>query len=164
SLALTVGTRTVVVKHIDRAITPGDAFLWLPAERIALIADLLINPMTYGLFCYPTGWIRSLEAIDAMDPAVIVPGHGAPMRDKVRLRATIDLLKREREMATSLKGQGKSVADTKTAILADSTVLALRETLTGGNVAFRGAFQTYLVDWVVPRIYQELDGTLDDSI
>ena len=86
------------------------------------------------------------------------------MRDKVRLTATIALLKRERTLATALKAQGKSVADATLAILADAEVLALRETLTGGNVAYREPFQTYLVDWVVPRIYQEIDGTLDDSI
>ena len=164
SLTLSLGSRTVQVLHVDRAITPGDAFLWLPDERIAITADLLLKPATFGLFCYPSGWIRTLERLDGMDPAVIVPGHGAPMRDKVVLRATIDLLRREREMATLLKAQGKSGADAKTAILADSTILALRETLTGGNVAYREGFQTYLVDWVVPRIYQEIDGTLDASI
>ena len=86
----------------------------------------MINPMTYGLFCYPSGWIRTLEKLDALNPAVIVPGHGTPMRDKVRLHATIDLLKREREMTTALKAQGKNVADVTLAILSDSTVLALR--------------------------------------
>lgn len=164
SLVLTLGGRTINVMHVDRAITPGDAFLWLPAERIAITADLLLNPLTYGLFCYPSGWIRTLERLDAMDPVVIVPGHGMPMRDKVRLHATTELLKRERQMATALKAQGRSVADAKTAILADSTVLALRATLTGGDATLRAPFQTYLVDWVVPRIYQEIDGTLDDSI
>lgn len=164
SLVLTLGGRTIKVMHVDRAITPGDAFLWLPSERIAITADLVLNPLTFGLFSYPSGWIRTLETLDAMDPLVIVPGHGTPMRDKVRLRATIDLLKRERQMAAALKAQGKSVAEAKAAILADSAVLAIRERLTGGNAAVRASFQTYLIDWVVPRIYQEIDGTLDDSI
>ncbi len=164
SLPLTLGGRHITVMHVDRAITPGDAFLWLPDERILISADLLINPMTYGLFCYPSGWIRTLERLSALDPAVIVPGHGTPMRDKVRLHATIDLLKRERDLATRLKSQGRSVAEAKAAIMNDSTVLALRETLTGGTVAYREPFALYLVEWVVPRIYQEIDRALDDSI
>ena len=164
SITLDLGGRVVKVLHRDRAITPGDSYLWLRADRIALVADLLIDPMTYGLFCYPSGWIRTLERIDALDAAVIVPGHGAPMHDEVRLHATIDLLKRERNLITALKQEGKTVKEAQAAILADSIVLALRETLTGGNAAFRDAFALYLVEWVVPRIYQEIDGTLDDSI
>ena len=164
SLPLMLGGRRIVLRHVDRAITPGDTFLWLEDGKIAIVADLLINPMTYGLFCYPSGWLRTLETIDALNPAVIVPGHGTPMRDKVRLSATMQLIRREREIAAALKRDGKSVAETKAAILADSGVLALRETLTGGNVAYREPFRTYLVDWVVPRIYQEIDGTLDNSI
>ena len=164
SLTIELGGRTIKVLHHDRAITPGDAFLWLPAERMAIVADLLINPMTYGLFCYPSGWIRTLERIDALNPVVIVPGHGSPMRDGVRLHATIELLKRERTIVTALKAAGKTVPEARAAVLADSALLALRETLTGGNVAYRDPFALYLVTWVVPRIYQEIDGTLDDSI
>jgi glyoxylase-like metal-dependent hydrolase (beta-lactamase superfamily II) len=80
-----------VVRHTDRAITPGDAWLWLPDERIAVLGDLLINPITFALFCYPSAWIRTLEAIDAIDAAVLVPGHGAPMRDETLLKATMAL-------------------------------------------------------------------------
>lgn len=164
SLTLTVGSRVVKVMHVDRAITPGDAFLWLPAERIVVAGDLLLNRVTFGLFCYPSGWIKTLEAIDAMNPAVIVPGHNLPMHDKEVLRATIATLKRERDLVKTLKAQGKTVEQAKQAILADSAILALRETLAAGNPLRTNGFNVYLVDWVVPRLYQEIDGTLDDSI
>lgn len=164
SLRLTLGGRVITVMHVDRAITPGDALLWLPAERIAITGDLVLNGVTFGLFCYPSGWIRTLETIDAMNSAVIVPGHGLPMRDKAVLHATMAVLKREREIATALKAQGKTVEETKRAILTDMMILSLRETLAAGNPARVNEFNVYLVDWVVPRIYQELDGTLDDSI
>ncbi len=164
TLTLTLGGRVITVKHVDRAITPGDAMLWLPAERIAITGDLVLNGVTFGLFCYPSGWIKTLETLDAMNPTVIVPGHGPPMRDKDVLRATTAVLKREREIATALKAQGKTIEEAKRAILADMMILSLRETLAGGNPARVSEFNVYLVDWVVPRIYQEIDGTLDDSI
>ncbi len=164
SLPLTLGGRAIVVRHVDRAITPGDAFLWLPDQRIAITADLLLNPLTYGLFCYPSGWIRTLETLDAMDPAIIVPGHGTPMRDRKLLRATIALLKRERELVTQLKVEGKSILEAERAVLVDPSVVGFREILTGGNSGYRESFALYLVEWVVPRIFQEIDGTLDNSI
>ena len=164
SLTIDLGGRIVKVMHHDRAITPGDSYLWLPEGKIAIVGDLLINPMTYGLFCYPSGWIRTLEHLDALDAAVLVPGHGTPMRDEVRLHATLELLRRERTLVAVLKAAGKTVKEAAAGVLADSLVLALRETLTGGNVAYRDPFALYLVEWVVPRLYQEIDGTLDESI
>lgn len=164
SLTLHLGTRIVNLLHHDRAITPGDAFLYLPAERIVVTGDLLINPVTFALFSYPSGWIRTLERIDALDAAILVPGHGPAMRDEGLLKATLELLRRQVTLGRAAKAGGASVEHAKAAVLADSTVLALRERITGGDARRNQAFALYLVDWFVRRLYQELDGPLDDQI
>ncbi len=164
SLTLHLGERVMKVLHHDRAITPGDAFCWLPNERVLVSGDLLINPITFALFRYPTGWISTLERRAATDFAVLVPGHGEPLRDKKLLNATLALLKRERDMAREARGRGRTVEQAKSAILADPAVLQLRATITGGDAARDPAFAVYLVDWFVRRVYQELAGPLDDSI
>ena len=164
TLTLTLGMRTVQVWSPGHAITPGDAALWLPAERIAIVGDLLINPITFGLFCYPSGWIAALDHIDALNPALIVPGHGEPMQDGSLLHATRALLAREKDVASVTKAAGKSADDAKAAVLADSSVLALRSEITGGDASRNEAFALYLVEWVVKRFYQEMDGALTDSI
>lgn len=164
SLTLRLGSRVIQVLHHDRAITPGDAFLYLPAERMVVAGDLLINPLTFALFCYPAGWIATLKRLDAIDPVVIIPGHGAPFRDKTHLQATLALLQREVAIATPLKQAGRPLADAQAAVLADSTVLALRARLTGGVAAREPAFALYMVEWFLKRLYQEFDGPLDDSI
>lgn len=164
SLTLYLGNRVVKLLHHDRAITPGDTWLYLPGEKIVVLGDLLINPITFALFCYPEGWIRTLEAIDALDAAVLVPGHGAPMKDESLLKATTALLKREHAMVRELKPAGKAVDEIRAAVLADPEVLSLRASITGGVTARNDAFALYLVDWFVRRAMQELDGRLDDSI
>lgn len=164
SLTLYLGKRVIKVLHHDRAITPGDSYLYLPNERVVVAGDLLINPITFALFCYPSGWISTLDAIDALDARMIIPGHGKALTDERLLHATRALLVRERELAKELKSQGKSAADAGQAILADSTVLALRTEITGGDTSLNESFAPYLVHWFVRRVYQELDGTLDDSI
>jgi len=164
SLTIHLGKRVIRVLHYDRAITPGDALLYLPDEKIVVAGDLLINPITFALFSYPSGWIRTLEQIDALDAAVIVPGHGGPMRNETLLKATRDLLVRERALATEAKRHGQTVDQAKAAILADSTVLRLRALLTGGVAQRNEPFALYLVDWFVRRVYEEIDGTLNDSI
>jgi glyoxylase-like metal-dependent hydrolase (beta-lactamase superfamily II) len=164
SLTLYLGQRVIKVLHHARAITPGDAYLYLPKERIVVTGDLLINPITFALFCYPNGWISTLESIATLDAAVLVPGHGLPMKDKTLLNATIALLTREREMARDAKRRGRTVEQAKAAILADASVLGFRATITGGDTSRGEAFALYLVDWFVRRVYQELAGPLDDEI
>lgn len=164
SLVVHLGEREIHVLHVDRAITPGDAFLWLPKENLVVSGDLLINPITYALFCYPQGWIRTLGWIDSLSPATIVPGHGAPLRDPVLLHATRDLLVRERELGRAQKRAGVAVDQAERSILADAEILRLRSTITAADTTRNEEFGIYLVDWFVRRVYAEADGALSDSI
>ena len=164
SLIIDLGGRAVHVVNHGRAITPGDSHLWIPDARTVVAGDLLINPLTYGLFAYPSEWLASLERMEARGASTIIPGHGAPMTDGVRLRATMALLRREITLVRTLKASGKTIKESQTAVLADAEVRALRDTLAPPTDAGRGAFALYLVEWIVPRIYQEIDGTLDNSI
>jgi glyoxylase-like metal-dependent hydrolase (beta-lactamase superfamily II) len=164
SLTIHLGEREIHVLHHDRAITPGDTYLWLPKENVVVTGDLLINPITYALFCYPSGWISTLKAIDALDAATIVPGHGAVLRDETLLHDTIALLEREKEIASREKSAGHDVDVARKAVLADTKVLELRSRITGGDAQQDPAFGIYLVDWFVKRLYPEFEGTLDDLI
>lgn len=164
SLVLDLGGRRAVVRHVDRAITPGDVFLHLPDERVVVTGDLLINPITFALFCYPNGWVRTLDTIEALDATLLVPGHGEPMRDASLLRATRTLLAREHALARALMTRGVPVASAKDSVLADGEVQRLRNLITGGDAARHETFALYLVDWYVRRVYDELRGTLTDSI
>lgn len=89
TLTLHLGDREIQVRHHDRAVTPGDTFLYLPKERIVITGDLLVNPVSFALSSYPTGWLRTLEYIDGLDATLIVPGHGAPLKDKKIGRAHV---------------------------------------------------------------------------
>lgn len=164
SLTIRLGAREVRVLHVDRAITPGDAMLWLPTERVMVCGDVLINPVTFALFCYPDGWIRTLEHLDARDAAVLVPGHGAPMREESLLHATRDLLLRERTVVRAARERGRTREQAVEDVMADAEVLRLRDGITGGDAARHEAFAVYLVRWFVTRAYDEAVGPLDDRI
>lgn len=57
--------------------SPSDAILWLPAERIAFTADVVVSGghpvMAYG---NPEQWLHILDEVDQLGAATIVPGHG----------------------------------------------------------------------------------------
>jgi len=62
---------------VGPAHTAGDVIAWLPKERIVFTGDVLFRLCTPigwdGTF---DGWIAALDAIVALDPKVVVPGHG----------------------------------------------------------------------------------------
>ena len=164
SLGIHLGRREIRVMHIDRAITPGDAFLVLPAEHLAVTGDLLINPLTFALFCYPAGWLRSLAWIDSLDAAKLIPGHGAALDDETLLHTTIEVLNRERSLSLDLSSRGTPVDEAIRRVLADDGVKRLRDRLTGGDAGQNEAFGYYMGDWFIRRVVEEGRGALPDSI
>jgi len=161
-LTLHFGGREVQVLHYDRAVTPGDAFLYLPEERIVVTGDLLVNPVSFALSCYPTGWLRTLERIDALDAAVIVPGHGDVRRDRELLHATMTVFRELLRQGKEAKRKGIEVDRAREAVL--PSLGAPMMTITRGDPALRETFSIQLVDWYLHRVYEELDGPLSNEI
>lgn len=161
-LDLVLDGREIQLRHHDRAVTPGDTFLVLPKEKIVVTGDLLVNPIPFALSVYPTGWLKTLEAIDALDASIIIPGHGAPLHDETMLHATMDVfqtLLREGKLA---KEKGLDVDAAKEAIM--PSLAASMAAITGNDATRTGQFKIYVVDWYLHRVYDELDGPLTDAI
>jgi glyoxylase-like metal-dependent hydrolase (beta-lactamase superfamily II) len=161
-LTLRLGGRVVQVLHHDRAVTPGDTFLYLPKERIVVTGDLLVNPISFALSCYPTGWLKTLERIDALDAAILIPGHGEPLRDERLLHATMTVMRELLRQGSDAKARGLDPDQAKEEIL--PRLHEAMVAITGDRPADNAAFRVYLVDWYLHRVYDELDGRLTDAI
>ena len=159
---LRLGERRIQVLHYDRAVTPGDAFLYLPAEKIVIAGDLLVNPVSFALSSYPTGWLRTLEKIDALDARVIIPGHGAPLHDKTLLRAHMDVMRVLLNAGKEAKARGLDPDQARTEVM--PRLSALRQRITGGDAKLNQQFDVYLVDWYLHRVLEEQNGPLSDAI
>jgi glyoxylase-like metal-dependent hydrolase (beta-lactamase superfamily II) len=161
-LTLSLGDREVQVLHYSRAVTPGDALLYLPNERIVITGDLLVNPISFALSCYPTEWLQTLEKIDALDARIIVPGHGAPLRDETLLHATMDVFRLLLREGKAAKAKGLDPDQARQSIA--PMLHDLMVTITGNDPAKNEAFNVQLVDWYLHRVYDELNGPLGDEI
>jgi cyclase len=161
-LDIDLGGRQVQVLHHERAVTPGDAFLYLPKEKILITGDLLVNPIAFALSVYPTGWLRTLERLDALDASVIVPGHGEPLRDETLLHATMSVFRELLKQGKEAKAKGRDVEAARASIM--PSLEGPMKTITGGDPALADAFRIQLVDWYLHRVYDELDGPLTDEI
>jgi cyclase len=62
---------------VGPAHTAGDVIVHLPAERIVFTGDVLFRLCTpIGWDGTYDGWLRALDTIAALEPDVVVPGHG----------------------------------------------------------------------------------------
>jgi len=161
-LGLDLGDRHVEVLHYGRGVTPGDAFAYLPKEKLLLIGDLIVNPVTFALSGFPTEWLRVLERIDALEIDTIVTGHGAPLRDRRLLHATMDVFRVLLREGKAAKERGLTADQARDAIFPGLHDLMV--TITGDVPAVNAAFEQQLVDWYLHRVYDELDGPLTDAI
>ena len=161
-LDVTLGERRIQILNYGRGATPGDAVVYLPAERVLLTGDLLVNPISFALSCYPTEWVRVLERLDALDVAVTVPGHGQPLRDKALLHATRDVFVELLQRGKDAKSKGLDADQARDAILPAIADLMVR--ITGNDRGRNDAFKMQLVDWYLHRVFEELDGPLGDAI
>jgi cyclase len=157
-----LGDRHVEVLHYDRAVTPGDTFLYLPDEKILVTGDLLVNPISFALSAYPTGWLKTLEKMATLDAATIVPGHGGPLHNKDLLHAHIELFRELLRQGREARDQGLTPDQAKDAMFAGLRPLMV--TFTNDNPELNRDFKVYLVDWYLHRVYDELNGPLTDAI
>lgn len=76
-LTLHVGVSEVEIWHPGRGHTPGDAFLFLPEERLAICGDLLFIGYHYNYEDARIPGVREgLRALRALDADTFIPGHG----------------------------------------------------------------------------------------
>jgi glyoxylase-like metal-dependent hydrolase (beta-lactamase superfamily II) len=161
-LDLHLAGRDIQVLHYGRAVTPGDTFLYLPKEKILISGDLLVNPISFALSCYPTEWLTNLERIDALDVATFIPGHGEPLRNKELLHATMDVFRILLARAREDKAHGLTPDETRKNVSGE--IATLKAGILQGHEELSAAFDVQLVDWYLHRAYEELEGPLTEAI
>jgi glyoxylase-like metal-dependent hydrolase (beta-lactamase superfamily II) len=73
-----LGGRTVVLRHPGRGHTAGDLVAFVPDAGVVVAGDLIeeSGPPQFE-DAFPLDWPEAVTAILALDPRVVVPGHGA---------------------------------------------------------------------------------------
>ncbi|TGY89283.1 MBL fold metallo-hydrolase [Marinicauda algicola] len=92
-LVLHRGERRIEILFSGPANTEGDAYVWLPQERIVITGDIVVRPTPYGFGSFTASWAGVLREINALDYAILVPGHGDIQYDESyadRLARTLD--------------------------------------------------------------------------
>lgn len=82
------------VQHPSRAHTPGDSFVWLPQQRVLFGGDIVYidRMLVVGAQSNSRDWLTAFDALAALKPEVLVPGHGPVTTLKNAQRDTRDYL------------------------------------------------------------------------
>ena len=154
SLTIMLGTRRVQLVRPGRGNTAGDAYLFLPQERVLLSGDLVTVPCPFPGTAYFADWIRSLDALEAVGATTIVPGHGDVQRDYAYVRMTRALLAFTLGRAREVVKRGTSLEDFGKAI--DFAPFVAR--FAGDDPVRREAFRNFYAQAAVQRAYEEARG------
>ena len=74
---LHLGGREIRLLFLGRAHTGGDLVVHLPAERILFMSEAYLHRVFPAMrSAYPSEWVAMIEAAQALDADIFVPGHG----------------------------------------------------------------------------------------
>ena len=116
-LTLQVGERKVRLLQVGPAHTPGDLIVHVPDANVVFAADIVFMGVVPVMWAGPTrNWIAALDAIAALEPDVVVPGHG-PLSGTADLEVLRDYLTWVDAEAEGRLTAGRSVAETARELL-----------------------------------------------
>jgi cyclase len=131
----------VQIKFLGRGNTTGDAVVYLPKEKIAVVGDLVVYPIPYLYDGYPVEWIQTLQNLAALDADTIVPGHGPVMHDKTHVYLIRDLLKSAvDQMNVKLRQTGPALSQTLDDVKGAVDLSPFRQRFAGNDTELGAAF------------------------
>lgn len=104
---LDLGGVAVRVIHRGGGHTPGDSMVWLPQSGVVFTGDVVYVDRVLGMHAVSRSqpWLATFETLEALQPRVVVPGHGRVTTLPQAQRDTGDLLRALRAH------MGRAVAD-----------------------------------------------------
>ena len=102
-----LGGLTFRMIHAGGAHSPEDLMLFVEEDRLLFAGDLLYaGRLPFVGNADSAGWLRAMESMIALDPRVVVPGHGPASRDVRR-----DLVLTRDYLVFLRQSMGRAVAD-----------------------------------------------------
>jgi glyoxylase-like metal-dependent hydrolase (beta-lactamase superfamily II)/rhodanese-related sulfurtransferase len=77
---LPMGDTKIELMHIGASHSPDDIQLWLPEQKLLISGDTAFNQRMLPIFPHTNAaaWIETWDKIEALEPEIIIPGHGDP--------------------------------------------------------------------------------------
>jgi glyoxylase-like metal-dependent hydrolase (beta-lactamase superfamily II) len=141
SYRLDLGDLSLEVVHPGPAHTQGDSFVWVADRSTVFAGDIVFVDRLLGLLedSSISGWPASFEAMAALGPAHVVPGHGRATTLDVARRDTYEYLLNLRARIAALIERGGTIMEAPKIDQSAFSDLEQFESLAGRNA--QAAFQ-----------------------
>jgi glyoxylase-like metal-dependent hydrolase (beta-lactamase superfamily II) len=151
-----LGGRIVKLMHLGRGNTAGDLFAYVPDAKALITGDILVHPVPFSYGSYLSEWSVVLGKLADLDAAVIVPGHGPVMHDKVYLRQVRSLLDAVVAEVTRVWKPGMSGDDVRKVM----DLGKQRDSFCHGDKGLENNFKASIETAGVDRVVQQLEGKM----
>jgi cyclase len=159
SLTIRRATRTIKILHLGRGHTPADLLVHLPEEGILITGDLVVHPVPLvGSTSLPADYAATLERLVDLRPKIIVPGHGAVMRDDSYVQQMIRLLKSITEQARAAAKRGEQLEQARKSVRLEE----FRREFAGSSQLKSFIFQTYVATPGVEAAFRQANAKPQD--
>lgn len=77
---LNMGNTQIELMHLGASHSPDDIQLWMPKQKLLISGDTAFNERLLPIFLHTdiTAWIKTWDKVVALNPKIIIPGHGHP--------------------------------------------------------------------------------------
>ena len=91
---LSLGGIVLELFHMGQAHTPGDSYIYMPSTNVVFAGDIVYVERILGVGdqSHSGSWIEVFDAMAALEPTWVVPGHGKPVPLSVATADTFDYL------------------------------------------------------------------------
>jgi glyoxylase-like metal-dependent hydrolase (beta-lactamase superfamily II) len=101
------------VVHPGAAHSPGDAYVWLPGQKVVFSGDIIYMDRLLSVMAFSNSkaWINAFTAVEALQPEHVVPGHGKPTTLSAAKQSTYDYLTMLRSKVGEFMDEGGVIQD-----------------------------------------------------
>lgn len=151
ALTLHLGAREIQVRSFGRANTAGDVVIFLPKERIAAVGDMVVYPIPFIYGGFPVSWHKVLQSVRALDPVVIVPGHGPLMREFGYIDQVSALLASMASQVHDAVAKGLTLEETRKAV----DLSAFHDAMMNHDRSREDTFKSSIIESGIAAAYKE---------
>ena len=93
-MTIEMGDEKFELLRLGPAHSPGDIMLWMPERKLVISGDMAFNQRLLPVMedTDTAGWVETWDKFEALNPKIIIPGHGDPTNLEVVKKTTKDYL------------------------------------------------------------------------
>lgn len=112
---LELGGVKIEALHLGPAHSPGDISVWLPQKKVVIAGDIAFHQRLLAVFEHTNagGWVETWGALEALEPEIVIPGHGKPTTIAEVRQYTHDYLVYLRDEVEKLMDDGGTLEDVR---------------------------------------------------